>query len=742
MAVNPELIIRISGNSAKFQKELDKVQRQADIANGKISREAVAKQQITEKTLVASYKRIAVAAAAIVGGGVLAFNQFTKYEDALIGVQKTTDIAGQELEQFKTNIKGLSKELAQSQADLLGIAEAAGQLGVRGAENLTKFTRTIAMMNVASKTLQGEAAATALSKILTITGDGFENVDRFASVILRLGDNFATTEAQIAEMTLNIVQAGGAFKTSATDAAALAAAFSQLGINPEIARSTLVKFGVSMETVLRKGGQEMQALMEITGMTEAQLRKTFKEAPVEVFQAFSKGLNEVIKNGGSAAQVLDIFGLNTERALPLLTTAARGSEELARSLGLGRQEYSDNTKAQEEFAKRSEAASFKIEQLKVDVQNLATGLGEDLIPVFEVVLAVLKESANGVKILIDWLKDLGSWLDRSANKIGDWREKFRSAIGLETDEADGKAMIRRAQQRAEEERQLLAEHLGKQSEMKQEARAADQEAEIQQNAEHKSALAERMAQDEEEERQKEQDKRDAKLEREQAQFEEDMELLKERLEMAGILKDEAAVREIGGEIHVLKEKAKMRGLEVKEDIQLAKKKRDIEQQLVDQKVGLGLELLRAAGVNSKAIFLIEKAAAIAKSIVATNVAFVEALAHPPGPPTTIPIAAAVKTSGYLSTATIAATAITGFSSAQQGGTVPGGFGGGDRVPMLLEPGERILPKALSPTFEQMLREDRGYSNGGGGAFEIVLSGDAARLFTLKQRENSTLGIQR
>src|SRR5690606_11539862 len=99
--------------------------------------------------------------------------------------------------------------------------------------------------------------------------------------------------------------------------------------------------------------------------------------------------------------------------------------------------------------------------------------------------------------------------------------------------------------------------------------------------------------------------------------------------------------------------------------------------------------------------------------------------------------------GYANAAGIAASAITGFTAAQSGGRVPGGFGGGDRVPMLLEPGETVVPKKLTPNFEQYLRDERGTGGGGqgGGAVDIFLRDDAARLFTLKQRENSKLGVQ-
>jgi len=68
----------------------------------------------------------------------LSIAEFARYEKALVGVAKTTGLAGKELEVFSDDIKGLSKELkgGASSIELLNIAEAAGQLGVSGSANL------------------------------------------------------------------------------------------------------------------------------------------------------------------------------------------------------------------------------------------------------------------------------------------------------------------------------------------------------------------------------------------------------------------------------------------------------------------------------------------------------------------------------------------------------------------------------------------------------------------------------
>ena len=94
--------------------------------------------------------------------------------------------------------------------------------------------------------------------------------------------------------------------------------------------------------------------------------------------------------------------------------------------------------------------------------------------------------------------------------------------------------------------------------------------------------------------------------------------------------------------------------------------------------------------GSKEQFAIQQASAIASSIISTLQAAALALATPPGPPFTIPLATAIKIAGGLNTAAIVAQTIKGF---QSGGIVPGSSFSGDRVPALVNSGELILNRA-------------------------------------------------
>ena len=101
----------------------------------------------------------------------------------------------------------MSNELPASANEIAKVAEAAGQLGIQ-TENILSFTRT--MIDLGESTnLSAEQAATALARFANITQMPQDEFDKLGSVIVDLGNNLATTEAEIVEMGLRLAGAGG-----------------------------------------------------------------------------------------------------------------------------------------------------------------------------------------------------------------------------------------------------------------------------------------------------------------------------------------------------------------------------------------------------------------------------------------------------------------------------------------------------------------------------------------------------
>ena len=87
-------------------------------------------------------------------------------------------------------------------------------------------------------------------------------------------------------------------------------------------------------------------------------------------------------------------------------------------------------------------------------------------------------------------------------------------------------------------------------------------------------------------------------------------------------------------------------------------------------------MIAIAGEESGALFYLARGLAFVQAIISAWVAYTAALAHPPGPPTTIPVAKWTLASGLAAAALIAATTFTGK---QEGGFLKGGSGVRDDI---------------------------------------------------------------
>lgn len=265
-----------------------------------------------------------------------------EFEQGLIGVGKTTDLAGAQLESLGDEIIALSTRIPVGTRELLTIGQAAGQLGVKGADNILKFTETVARLGTASD-LSGDVAATALARILNVTREQTGTVDVLASVIVRLGNNVAATEAEIADHATNVAQATAVYEIGSARAAGFAATLAELGVESQLAGTTIGQTFRALDKAIREGGESLELLQRLTGLSREELAAGFREDPTGVVQAYLRGLGQVVEQGGSAASVLEKFQLANERSLKVLPVLAQNHERLARNIGLAADEAANVT---------------------------------------------------------------------------------------------------------------------------------------------------------------------------------------------------------------------------------------------------------------------------------------------------------------------------------------------------------------------------------------------------------------
>lgn len=341
----------------------------------------------------------------LTGLGTAAAKAAIDYESAFAGVRKTVDATEEEYSQLSDSIVEMSNKLPQSAADIAGVMEVAGQLGVRGTENLLNFTETMIMLGDATN-LSSEDAATALARVMNIMGTSGDDVSRLGATVVALGNNFATTESEIVEMTNRL--AAGAKLAGLTEAEtmALAAAMSSVGIEAEAGGTAMTQTFNEIETAVVNGGESLDKFAAVAGMSSEEFAASWENRPIEAIQAFITGIGKLDEKGESAVLVLEDLGLTGIRQSNMLKSLGLASELLGDSIDMANQAWEDNSALTKEAETRYGTLASKISILWNNVKNLAISFGTLLMPAIDKVTEIIQKA-------VQWLNGL----DDSQKKI-------------------------------------------------------------------------------------------------------------------------------------------------------------------------------------------------------------------------------------------------------------------------------------------------------------------------------------
>lgn len=390
--------------------------------------------------------------------GTVATKASMDFESAFAGVKKTVNATEEELEILRKGILNMSKEIPSSATEISAVAEAAGQLGIK-TENILSFTR--AMIDLGNSTnLSAEEAATQLARFANITQMSQKDFDKLGSTIVELGNNFATTEAEIVDMAMRLAGAGKQVGFSEGQIMGLATALSSVGIEAEMGGSAISKAMVKMQNAVELGGDKLNKVLNKTGMTlrdlelmsandskgfkemaqsigmtstevkqlitagtnledfakvsnmtTEQFKKAWKEDASGALSEFIKGLGDAESKGESAITMLSEMGLTEVRLRDSLLRAANAGNLLNDAIDTGAKAFEKNTALTKEASQRYETLESKVDKTKNKIKSCAVTLGDKLKPSIEKVL-------KKVDKFTDKLSNLNEEQVENAIKIG------------------------------------------------------------------------------------------------------------------------------------------------------------------------------------------------------------------------------------------------------------------------------------------------------------------------------------
>ena len=395
----------------------------------------------------------------IVGALTAATKEAIEFESAFTGVTKTVDGTEEQLANLKQGIKDLAKEIPSSTTEIAAVAEAAGQLGIQ-TDNILSFTKTMIDLGNATN-LSADEAASQLAKFANIMQMSQKDFEKLGSSIVDLGNNFATTETDIVNMSMRLAGAGKQVGLSEGQVLGLATALSSVGIESEMGGSAISKAMVKMQSAVDLGGDKLNSVLsktgkslrdlellsannskgfkglannlgmtstelkqlitsgknledfaKVSGMTSDQFKKAWKEDAAGALSEFIKGLGNAEDKGESAISMLTEMGLTEVRLRDSLLRAANAGDLFNEAINTGTKAWEENNALTAEADKRYKTTESQLKIAKNKVKDLATSLGDKLLP-----------SINKI------LDKSGKWIEK-LDKLSDSEKENIVKIGL------------------------------------------------------------------------------------------------------------------------------------------------------------------------------------------------------------------------------------------------------------------------------------------------------------------------
>lgn len=314
----------------------------------------------------------------LVAMGAGAIKASIDLENAFIGVRKTVDATEEELQKLKKGFDDMAKRIPIATTELYGIGEAAGQLGIR-TENIIHFTETMAQLGVTTN-LSAQEAATALARFANIVQMPQENFDRLGATIVDLGNNLATTEAEIVAMGLRLSGAGKQVGMTEAQMMSLGAALSSVGIRAEAGGTAFSKMMLEMNNAVMSGSEKMEGFAKVAGMTAAQFQKAFKEDAALAIVSFIEGLGKMSDAGENLVPIMEELELNDIRMRDALLRASGAGDLFSESLKIGSAAWEENIALTEEAEKKFASTGSQLRLLTNNLQQMAAQFGDILAP--------------------------------------------------------------------------------------------------------------------------------------------------------------------------------------------------------------------------------------------------------------------------------------------------------------------------------------------------------------------------
>jgi TP901 family phage tail tape measure protein len=386
-------------------------------ANTQIKRE-IAKMQQHTAAARASFASIATGAGAafgaLAGGFAVTASAAAKFEESFVAVKKTLNVGKdvkdieKAFDQIANSLINISKVTPVTTKELNEIAAVGGQLGVT-AKDIVSFTKTIQKLTVATN-LGAEQAALSMARLQEITGLTSRDLDNLGASLVDLGNNFAATESEIVNASLQIAtataQIAGTLNNAAVDALAFSTALRAIGQPAQAGATAIVRLMTEASQAVELGGEKLELFAKTAGVSMGQFKDLFGVDSTRAIAMFIKGLDDTSKVGLTNIEILQQLGLGQVRSRKAILALSKANQTLFDAIDTANTAYIENIALNVEAERRYDTFTSKVQQLKNIVSGGIIEIAND------------NQSLDGAKKLLEEITNLTVYfLDRLESAI-------------------------------------------------------------------------------------------------------------------------------------------------------------------------------------------------------------------------------------------------------------------------------------------------------------------------------------
>ena len=308
----------------------------------------------------------------MVAAGTASIKAAVNIDTALTGVRKTVDGTEEDYQRLKEAAIEFSKTNAVSAEQVLNAQALGAQLGFT-LDELEEFSRVATGLEI-STDMGLEDAATEMAQFANITGMAHDQISNYASAIVEVGNNMATTESKVSSMAQNIAAAGTQVNMTQAEIIGWSGVMSSLGIEAEKGGTAFSTFVSDISKAVSTGGDDLEAYAARAGMTADEFSEAWQQSSTDTLQALLRG----IAGADDMTVALEELGVTGTRESDVLKRLAGNTDLVAQGLDLANDGWEKNTALTNEVANKNGSLAAKFEMLKNRVIAVAEQVGKPL----------------------------------------------------------------------------------------------------------------------------------------------------------------------------------------------------------------------------------------------------------------------------------------------------------------------------------------------------------------------------